>query len=137
MRIDPDRRQPFDTFTALLFILSTTACTTVGLQEAADRSPAELFQIAQEASDSGNYKAAMEYYKLFQQKYPDEISRNLWASYEIAFLHHKTGDDEEAARLFRKLIPGYSVEGAEPLPQGPRVLSELVLVDIEADKTRP
>lgn len=97
-------------------------------------SPIEFFQRAQEASDAGDYSRAVEYYQAFQEKYPEIIDRNLWSSYEIAFLYHKLGQDERALQLFEKLLERYSQSDAQALPQGPRILAEKVKALIENEE---
>ena len=111
--------------------LLLVSCQTQADAIATDLSPLEFFQKAQEASDSGNYRLAIEYYTAFRQKYPEHVDRNLWASYEIAFLYHKLGDDETALDLFSKLIDRYAQADANQLPQGPLILSEKVRDAIE------
>ena len=99
-----------------------------------DLSPIEFFQRAQEASDAGDYSRAVEYYQVFQEKYPEIIDRNLWSSYEIAFLYHKLGQDDRALQLFEKLLERYSQSDSQALPQGPRILAEKVKVLIENEE---
>jgi outer membrane protein assembly factor BamD (BamD/ComL family) len=108
------------------------ACKTTSVTIPATLTPADLFQKAQEASDAGRYPLALEYYKAFQERFPDERDRNLWARYEIALLHHKMGDDATAVRMFDELLAEYSGENAAELPQGPRILAEKVKARIEA-----
>ena len=36
--------------------------------------------------------------------HPDELERNLWAEYEIAFMHHKLDDDQTAVELLGLLV---------------------------------
>ena len=97
-----------------------------------DLSPADFFQKAQEASDSGKYPLALKYYQAFQERYPDERDRGLWARYEIALLYSKMGDKDTALKLFGELLALYAVEGADALPQGPRILAEKIKAKLEA-----
>ena len=60
----------------------------------------EYFQRAIEAVDGRNFKLALRYYEAFTDKFPDDRDGNLWATYEIAFLHHKLGDDDKAVEMF-------------------------------------
>ena len=95
-------------------------------------SASKLVQLAQSAADKGNYSLAMEYHQAVRDRFPDDKERSLWSSYEIAFLYHKMGQDEEAVRLLDALIQSY-VDGNDPgLPQGPRVLAEKVKANILA-----
>jgi outer membrane protein assembly factor BamD (BamD/ComL family) len=110
------------------------ACKTTPVTIPQELSPADLFQKAQEASDAGRCALALKYYQAFQERYPDERDRNLWARYEIALLHHKMGDDATAVRLFDELLAMYSGEGAAEFPQGPKILAEKIKAKIEEKK---
>ncbi len=113
--------------TVLLFIFS---CQTQPTTIPDNLSPAEYFQRAQDASENENYRLALKYYEKFQKKYPDNLEKNLWASYEIAFLHHKMGDDKTAIELFDKLIDKYNSKDASKWPQAPKILAEKVKAKI-------
>jgi outer membrane protein assembly factor BamD (BamD/ComL family) len=88
-------------------------------------TPMEYFQRAQEASDSGRYKLSMAYYEKFQEQYPAERDRNLWAEYEIALLYYKMGDNRTALDRFDALLDKYE-QGEPNLPAGPEILAEKV-----------
>lgn len=111
-------------------LFALAGCATTPQEIQTDLSPAEFFQKAQEAADAGRYVLAMRYYETFREQYPNELERNLWARYEIAFLHHKMGDNDEAVRLFNQLLADYDREGQD-WPQGPRILAQQVKKNIE------
>ena len=123
-------RFPLLLLTALLTLSALAACKTTSVVIAPDLSPADLFQKAQEATDAGKYELALRYYKTFQERYPDELERNLWARYEIALLRHKQGDDQAAVQLLDDLLALYSGEEAKDLPPGPRILAEKIKAKI-------
>ncbi len=102
------------------------SCATEPATIPKNLTPAEFFQKAQDASEVGNYKLAMRYYEAFKKKYPDNLEKNLWADYEIAFLYHKMNNDEKAIELFDRLIEKYEKEGNEKWPKAPRILAEKV-----------
>ena len=104
---------------ALLF------CSSVPEQIEEGLTPMEYFQRAQEASDSGRYKLSMAYYEKFQEQYPDERDRNLWAEYEIALLYYKMGKNRIALDRFDALLDKYQ-QGDPSLPAGPKILAEKV-----------
>ena len=109
---------------ALLF------CSSVPEQIEEGLTPMEYFQRAQEASDAGRYTLSMEYYEKFQEQYPEERDRNVWAEYEIALLYHKMGKDQIALERFEALLARY--ESGEPdLPEGPMILAQKVKTRIE------
>ena len=104
---------------ALLF------CSSVPEEIEEGLTPLEYFQRAQEASDSGRYQLSMAYYEKFQEQYPDEQDRNLWAEYEIALLYFKMGKNRIALGRFDALLDKYE-QGDPGLPEGPRILAEKV-----------
>ena len=125
-------RTPFLALTPLVLALAACAGALLGCastqlpSEAAELSAPKLVQRAQEAADKGNYLLAIEYYRAVQERFPDEVERSLWAAYEIAFLNHKMGRDEEAIALFDELLREYETRGDADLPQGPRSLAQKV-----------
>jgi len=123
-------RFPLLLLAALLALSALAACKTTAVVIAPDLSPADLFQKAQEASDAGKYDLALRYYETFQERYPDELERNLWARYEIALLRHKMGDDKAAVQLLDELLALYTGEEAKDLPPGPRILAEKIKAKI-------
>ena len=106
------------------------ACSSVPDEIEEGLTPMEYFQRAQEASDADRYALSMAYYEKFQEQYPEERDRNVWAEYEIALLYHKMGKNQVALERFEALLARY--ESGEPdLPEGPRILAEKVKVRIE------
>ncbi len=116
------------TVVGILFFLAS--CQTQPRVIPNNLTPAEYFQRAQEASENENYKLAMRYYRKFQEVYPNNLEKNLWAEYEIAFLYHKMGDNKTAIKLFDKLIAKYKSKEAKNWPQAPRILAEKVKENI-------
>ncbi len=97
-------------------------------------SPAEYFQNAQDAAERGDFPLALRYYQSFQQKFPDDVEHGVWASYEIAFLYHKMGDDKKCIALLDELLARYA-KGGE-LPDAPRILAQKVKAQLEAEAER-
>jgi len=105
-------------------------CSSVPEEIEEGLTPMEYFQRAQEASDVGRYALSMAYYEKFQEQYPEERDRNVWAEYEIALLYHKMGKNQIALERFEALLARY--ESGEPdLPEGPRILAEKVIARVE------
>ena len=104
---------------ALLF------CSSIPEEIEEGLTPMEYFQRAQEASDAGRYQLSMDYYEKFQEQYPDERDRNIWAEYEIALLYHKMGKHRIALERFDALLAKYEA-GDPTLPEGPKILVEKV-----------
>jgi tetratricopeptide (TPR) repeat protein len=123
----------------VLALVASAGCRSTVDPLAQDLTPDQYFQRAIEASDKDDYRLAMKYYEAFQTKYPDDAARNIWASYEIALLHHKIGDDDKAIELFDQVIARYQNQppDAPPLPPGPRVLAEKVKNNILKSRKPP
>jgi hypothetical protein len=119
-----------------LAVLALMACASVPENIEEGLSPAEFFQRAQEASDSGRYATAQKYYEVFLERFPEETERRLWAKYEVAFLYHKTGKDKLALEGIEALLEEYAL-GPPELPQGPRILAEKVKARIEEEQKPP
>ena len=120
--------------TALLFtilIMASCASTPGVIDEILN--PAELFQLAQEASNNKDYDKALQYYNVFVKNYPEDIQRLVEAEYEIAFIAYKQGELVKAKELFTDLLDRYSGEGASVLPGWPMILSRKLLKEIEAE----
>ena len=92
----------------------------------------DLFQNAYEATEAGRYALAISYYEAIQERFPDDVRGNLWASFEIAFLYHKMGKNEEALKRFEDLLTRYEGEEGNLLPQAPRILAEKVTEEIRS-----
>lgn len=119
-----------------LFLL-ILSCKSMGDPYEQDLTSREYFQKAMEASESGNYRLSIRYYEAFQEKFPEDRDGNIWALYEIGFLHHKLGEDEAAVELFDSLLAIYTEsDGLEtpPLPDAPRILAAKVKENILAER---
>jgi outer membrane protein assembly factor BamD (BamD/ComL family) len=121
-------------FAAALALAVLASCASAPPVDLAGLTPAEVFQQAQVASDSGDYNRALAWYQAFLAKYPDDPERSPWAQYEIAFLHHKMGDDAGAVKLFDELIASYQA-GGEGLPPAPLVLAQKVKTLIQEQRS--
>jgi len=120
----------FELFVIAAAVSLLAVCSSVPDEIEEGLSPMEYFQRAQEASDAGRYALSMAYYEKFQEQYPEERDRNVWAEYEIALLYHKMDKNKVALERFEALLERY--ESGEPdLPEGPRILAEKVKSRIE------
>ena len=122
----------FKLFVSTAFVSLLVFCSSIPDEIEEGLTPMEYFQRAQEASDAGRYELSMAYYEKFQEQYPEERDRNVWAEYEIALLYHKMDNDQIALERFEALLGRY--ESGEPdLPEGPRILAEKVKARIEEE----
>jgi TolA-binding protein len=110
-------------------------CSTVTEKELGTLGKTMLFQKAYEAADMGDYTSALKYYTAYRERFPDDLSGTLWASYEIGFIYHKMGDDALARKLFEDLLLRYKNEGTPAWPQAQRILAERVLKDMNEAET--
>ncbi|MCK5154189.1 MAG: tetratricopeptide repeat protein [Spirochaetales bacterium] len=115
----------------ILAILIITSCTSTPAEVDETLNPAELFQLAQEASNNKDYETALSYYEVFVKHHSEDIQRLVEAEYEIAFIAFKQGDTDRAKLLFTELLDRYSGEGASVLPGWPMILSRKILKEIE------
>ncbi|MFP4563378.1 MAG: hypothetical protein ACLFRY_08700 [Spirochaetia bacterium] len=97
-------------------------------------TPSEVFQLAQEAAiDKRDYETALHYYRQIDVLFPDDEESKIIADYEIAFLHYKLGNPDEAKEGFEAIVARYQEEDAGSLPPWPPVLAEKLLVKIEEE----
>jgi len=114
---------------SILIIFISCKTTPKNINE--DLTPAEFFQLAQEAVvERNDFKTALLYYQTFIERYPDDPANVTAAEYEIAFIEYKRGNFDKAEILFSNLIAKYEGEDAALLPDWPRILSEKLLDEI-------
>lgn len=118
----------------LLLTISIISCASSADPYSEDLTPAEYFQKGYEAADQMDYALALNYYEAFMVKYPDELERNLWAEFEIAFIYHKMKDDVKAVELLDALISRYTEEDSSTYPAAPKRLAEKVKAEITEKK---
>jgi outer membrane protein assembly factor BamD (BamD/ComL family) len=115
----------------LLLIITTLAAVTPSCQSEPPvfdeaMEPADYFQRAQERVEVKDYATAITYYYKCKEKFPDDLDKNTWASYEIAFLYHKMENDEKALVLLDELLALYQQDKDGVLPPAPKILAEKV-----------
>ena len=115
---------------ALAIVLLFSACaTTVKIGD--DLTPAELIQRAQEASDRSRYNTAMQFYQALHERFRHNIDLVITAEYEIAFIHYKQRNYQEARNGMNGVLSYYNTPDHELLPQHFRRLAEIVLSRID------
>jgi outer membrane protein assembly factor BamD (BamD/ComL family) len=119
-----------NTLLTCLCLLLFFACAGSAKPEVEDLSAAEYFQKAYKAIDNKKFSKAIRYYQEFQLKYPDDLDRNLWAEYEIAFVKYKMGEVNEAAKLIDELLSKYADEDSKAWPEAPKFLAEALKAKI-------
>ena len=102
----------------ILMTLSIVSCMTVPKESEIpeDSSAADLTQKAQEAFDSGNYRAARVYYQIILKRFAADETICVAAEYEIAHLHIKKHQWKEAYAILEKIIAKYEGPMAMHLP---------------------
>jgi len=117
-------------FAALVFVFIFYACaSTITISE--DLSPAELIQRAQEASDRNQYNVALQYYQALRDRNSNNIDLVITAKYEIAFIHYKQKQYEQAREEFNAVLEYYNGPDEVLLPQQFKRLSQIVLQSID------
>ena len=102
----------------MIMVFGLFACMTVPKESEIpeEATAADLTQKAQEAFDSGNYRAARVYYETILKRFADDDSACIAAQYEIAHLHIKRHQWKDAHAMLEKIIAQYEVQMAIHLP---------------------
>ena len=87
--------------------LLVLACHTLPDSIGEDVTAPELIRLAQEAYSDNNYDAAFFYYYTLLERYSENRNIELIATYEIAFLHYKAGEHQDAQYHFDYLLAEY------------------------------
>lgn len=124
------KRIPIAAFIVIAVWLALSACASQALVISDSMQPEDYFQLAQERAEKKDYAAAIAYYYKCKEKFPDNLEKNTWASYEIAFLYHKMRDDAKALVLLDELLSLYKQDKSRVLPQAPKLLAEQVRENI-------
>lgn len=127
-----DKRIILPALSAIALSLCLAACQTVPKSVPESLSAREIIQKAQEASDTGNYKAASFYYETCKERFSDDLSVTCACEYELAFISYKTGKYAESKARFDSLLERYSSPDAALLPQEYKILSEKILPKVKA-----
>ncbi len=114
----------------IAFWLALSACASQELVISDSMQPEDYFQLAQDRAEKKDYATAIAYYYKCKEKFPDNLEKNTWASYEIAFLYHKMRDDAKALVLLDELLSLYQQDKSRVLPQAPKLLAEQVRENI-------
>jgi outer membrane protein assembly factor BamD (BamD/ComL family) len=112
------------------------SCVTSPDDLTGEITPAEYFQHAQEATAVNDFRGAMAWYEAFRERYADNPTPGqqnllLWAEYEVAFLHHKMGNDRLAIHLLGELIARYDTPDAATYAPAPRILALRVIDELQ------
>jgi outer membrane protein assembly factor BamD (BamD/ComL family) len=121
-------------FVPLIVILFSACTTTANISE--DLSPAELIQRAQEASDRKRYSVAMQFYEALHERFRHNIDLVITAEYEIAFIHYKQRNFQQAREGFYAMLEYYNTPDEALLPQHFKRLAHIVLERIDERENR-
>jgi outer membrane protein assembly factor BamD (BamD/ComL family) len=123
-------------FSVPAFILLFFACSsTVNINEGL--SPAELIQRAQEASDRNRYNVALQYYEALLERNRGNDTLVITAEYEIAFIHYKQKQYQQARTELNALLEKYNSPDEELLPRQFKRLAQIVLESITKKENAP
>ena len=112
-------------------LVALLSCASSPPTYTADMTPEDYLQMAQERADRGEYQIAIDVYYKMKETFPNNLEKNIWASYEIAFLYHKMGNDAKSLELLDELLTLYSQDQRNVLPKAPKILAEQVKSNIE------
>ncbi|MDR2303565.1 MAG: hypothetical protein LBE10_03145 [Treponema sp.] len=118
----------------ILFILLSALLFSCagGPEEIPDELTAmELIQRGQEASDKNNYGLSLRYYQALLERNRINSTLVCTAEYEIAFIHYKEKNYDQARDELEALLERYEEEDAETLPPEYRILANIVLKQID------
>jgi outer membrane protein assembly factor BamD (BamD/ComL family) len=90
-----------------------------------------LIQQGQAAYEWNRYGQAVQYYEAILERFPDDIDRVCEAQYEIARIHYKQKKYGEAREEMSALRARYDTGEAEILPSKFKILSDIVLAQID------
>jgi outer membrane protein assembly factor BamD (BamD/ComL family) len=110
----------------IVCLLSSSACQSTTPVFDSKMKPEDYFQRAQERADQSDYANALAYYYKFKEVFPNNLEKNIWASYEIAFVYHKMGNDAKSLQLVNELLALYEQDKNGVLPKAPKSLAEKV-----------
>jgi outer membrane protein assembly factor BamD (BamD/ComL family) len=110
-----------------LCLVSLTGCNTVPKSVSADLNPRQIVQRGHEASDKGNFPAAIYYYQTAMERAPSDMSVVCSCEYEIAFIQYKEKKYELAKAGFENLLNRYNDPDSAVYPQEFRILAEKIL----------
>ena len=108
-----------------------SSCATGRINIPADLSPAEIIQRAQEASDRNRYNVALQYYETLLERNSHDLVLVCAAEYEIAFIYYKQRKYPLSREKFNALLDRYDEPDGESLPQQFRILTTIVLGQID------
>jgi tetratricopeptide (TPR) repeat protein len=107
------------------------ACSSGPPYVAPGTSAPKIIQLAQEASDKNRYSRALQYYQMIGARFPDDLQHICAAQYEVAFIHYKRGKYILSKNEFSRLMARYDGPDAALLPPEYRVLSKMILGEID------
>jgi outer membrane protein assembly factor BamD (BamD/ComL family) len=83
------------------------ACVSVVLTGCSSKSAEELFNLAQQAENDGNFKKAIDLYTMLLQKYPQN-EHNYKAQFMIGFIYsEELKNYEKSSEAMQKVVDNY------------------------------
>jgi len=91
----------------LFMVISVLLMMTLVLGGCSTKSPEELFELAQQAENDGDFKEAIDLYTLLLQKYPQN-EHNYKAQFMIGFIYSEELNDLGQAKVaMQKVVDNY------------------------------
>ena len=108
-----------------LSVLAIFGCQSTQVVIPADATEAELTKQAQLAYDSGNTKAAKEYYEAIIERFGDNTETLVIAKFELAHLYIKEQNYKKAQPILEEILGLYEADFSKSLPPEYKKLTEL------------
>ncbi len=108
-----------------LSVLAIFSCQSTQVVIPADATETELTKQAQLAYDSGNTKAAKEYYKAIIERFGDNTESLVIAKYELAHLYIKEKDYKNAQPILEEILGLYEADFSNTLPPEYKKLAQI------------
>jgi outer membrane protein assembly factor BamD (BamD/ComL family) len=118
-------------FFLIVVLFVCASCQTGPVKIEDDITAAELVQRGQAAYDWNRYAQAAQYYTAILERFPFDIEKTCEAQYEIARIHYKQNQYDTAREEMEALRERYNSAEAEILPSKFKILSEIVLAQID------
>ncbi len=117
-------------FLTIFSVIVLAGCTSVPDELPADTTAREIIQKAQNASNTGNDKAAEYYYNILLQRYGMDTAIYIEGTFEIAHLCVKQKRYSEAATKLQEILDIYNDSTPGMYPAQFRKLAQIDLAKI-------
>ena len=108
-----------------LSVLAIFSCQSNQVVIPSDANATELTKKAQLAYDSGNTKAAKEYYEAIIERFGDDTETLIAAKFELAHLYIKEKNYKKAKPILEEILGLYEADFSNTLPPEYKKLAQI------------